>query len=144
MAMRPGPAPAEGTRFGWLVVVTPTVRGTNGRIHSLCRCDCGREVSVRTSKLRIGHTRSCGCLQRDASERFVHWKRTRELLPSPAPPVEPKLVETHGETRHYELTPEYRTWLAMRERCRNPHKIGWEHYGGRGVTVCDRWHTFEN
>jgi hypothetical protein len=32
----------------------------------------------------------------------------------------------------------------MRERCSNPNNTGWEHYGGRGITVCPRWDKFEN
>lgn len=145
MGMKAGPAPSAGTRFGWLVVVTPNVRGTNGRIHSLCRCECGREVSVRTSKLRLGHTRSCGCLQKDAGQRFAHWKRTGELLSSPAPAVERQLVVTHGDTCGGAITPEYRTWMAMRSRCGDPKHRAWPVYGGRGIRVCARWqNSFEN
>lgn len=36
------------------------------------------------------------------------------------------------------------SWRAMMDRCKYPSTIGWEHYGGRGITVCDRWLTFEN
>ena len=30
----------------------------------------------------------------------------------------------------------------MLERCRNPHNISYPDYGGRGITVCERWHDF--
>lgn len=36
--------------------------------------------------------------------------------------------------------PEYNSWLAMRHRCRNPKVTAFKNYGGRGITVCDRWH----
>lgn len=36
-------------------------------------------------------------------------------------------------------TPEYRTWLSMIERCTNPRAIGYKHYGGRGIAVCEAW-----
>ena len=47
---------------------------------------------------------------------------------------------THGMSR----TREYRTWKAMHTRCRNPLVLAFKNYGGRGITVCKRWHLFEN
>lgn len=42
-------------------------------------------------------------------------------------------------------TSEYRTWIGMRNRCRNPNAPGYDLYGGRGIQVCDRWlESFEN
>ena len=47
----------------------------------------------------------------------------------------------HGLTR----TPTYQSWMTMRTRCRNPNTNVWHLYGGRGITVCERWETsFEN
>ena len=39
---------------------------------------------------------------------------------------------------------EYRTWQGMRQRCTNNKLPSWEHYGGRGIVVCERWNTFTN
>jgi hypothetical protein len=36
-------------------------------------------------------------------------------------------------------TVEYACWSRMRQRCRDPHLREWPRYGGRGITVCDRW-----
>lgn len=48
---------------------------------------------------------------------------------------------THGK-KH---TPEWKAWSSMRYRCRNPRCHAWEDYGGRGITVCQRWiDSFEN
>lgn len=41
-------------------------------------------------------------------------------------------------------TPEYRSWLDLRFRCRNPKAKCYHHYGGRGITVCGRWDDFGN
>lgn len=41
----------------------------------------------------------------------------------------------HGMYR----TPTYRSWRAMLSRCENPNATGYGRYGGRGITVCDRW-----
>jgi len=45
------------------------------------------------------------------------------------------MCESHG-MRH---TPEYETWRGMKSRCYNPNKERFPYYGGRGISVCDRW-----
>ena len=47
---------------------------------------------------------------------------------------------THGKAN----TPENYIWRAMIQRCTNPLNAAWEHYGGRGINICDRWLQFEN
>jgi hypothetical protein len=42
---------------------------------------------------------------------------------------------THGMSS----TPEYFAWAAMLSRCHNPANPRYDDYGGRGITVCDRW-----
>lgn len=46
----------------------------------------------------------------------------------------------HGQTG----SPTYNSWAAMKQRCLNPRVPKYPNYGGRGITVCDRWLTFEN
>lgn len=43
--------------------------------------------------------------------------------------------ERHGMNK----TPEHRAWVHMKQRCMNPNKREYPHYGGRGIRVCDRW-----
>jgi hypothetical protein len=52
----------------------------------------------------------------------------------------------HGDNRRKPpgRTPEYRTWLDLRRRCRNPNRTDWRYYGGRGIKVCARWNRYEN
>ena len=41
-------------------------------------------------------------------------------------------------------TKTYYVWAAMVQRCTNPNSKDWKHYGARGITVCERWHSFAN
>jgi len=69
-----------GQRFGKLTVVSPA-ENANGRTAWLCRCDCGREVAVKTYHLRSGHTKSCGCLLGGSDARASKQRgRTPEQL----------------------------------------------------------------
>lgn len=53
-----------GQRFGRLTVIEYIgVSGNNSLLK--CKCDCGTEIDVRDCKLISGHTKSCGCLQRE-------------------------------------------------------------------------------
>lgn len=55
-----------GKRFGKLVVVERTNKKINRSIVWKCKCDCGNYKEVPTHLLQNGHTRSCGCLIREA------------------------------------------------------------------------------
>lgn len=50
--------------------------------------------------------------------------------------------QNHGYARHGARTPEYRSWLGARERCRNPNSKDYEDYGSRGITFDERWDDF--
>jgi hypothetical protein len=100
-------------KFGMLTVQCPV-----GRRRYLCLCDCGQLAVVCSSNLRSGNTRSCGCLSRKlAAERET----------------------THGHNKHGQTTRTYNTWNCMKIRCLNPKHTRYPDYGGRGITVCDRW-----
>jgi len=112
---RPRMLDLAGRRFGrWLVI--SFVGQTRGK-KSLweCRCDCGTVSILSGSSLVANGTKSCGCLVGDAN-RARAWK--------------------HGEDYQ---SAEYRSWTGMRQRCYDLNCLAYPNYGGRGVTVCERW-----
>lgn len=113
----------KGERFGRLVVLKQIGTNSARRAMWLCRCDCGEMAKVNGSNLRMGITKSCGCL---AIDTITRRKRV------------------HGHAIHANRTVEYKTWLSMWERTSNPRREGWKYYGGRGIRVCERWKNFEN
>lgn len=94
------------------------------QIRKLCRCECGKEEFVGEYKLRIGHSRSCGCLQSEVTTE-------RSLK--------------HGHSKRGERSRAYSVWRNIINRCTNPNVASYADYGGRGITICDRWlNSFEN
>lgn len=52
--------------------------------------------------------------------------------------------EKHGHGARGDRTPTYNTWSNMVQRCTNPSATAYIHYGARGITICERWSSFEN
>lgn len=50
----------------------------------------------------------------------------------------------HGHALEGRKSPTYTVWINMRQRCLNTRCRDYPYYGGRGITVCDRWATFAN
>lgn len=83
-----------------------------------CYCECGTVKWYLSRNVFKEKSRSCGCLQREAASK-----------------------KTHGLIH----TPEYNSWSLMKDRCLNQKSPKYHNYGGRGISVCDRWRTsFEN
>lgn len=52
----------------------------------------------------------------------------------------PPSQKKHGHSwKEGAPSPEYRAWANMKHRCCNPAANGFSNYGGRGITVCERW-----
>ena len=50
----------------------------------------------------------------------------------------------HGHARRLAQSPTYRSWETMKRRVLNPNAKEYKDYGGRGITICDRWMDFKN
>jgi hypothetical protein len=78
------------------------------------RCDCGVEKEIRRAHVLSGAVVSCGCAKK-----------------------------RHGDAAGVRPKPTYVSWQAMMSRCYTTSHSAYANYGGRGITVCERWHTYE-
>lgn len=112
-----------GKKFGMLKVISRAGVKYNRRVIWLCKCDCGNEVEVGSELLIGGKTKSCGCIRGNGQH-----KRGKDFK---------------GHRHGMSYTPIHDVWLHMRQRCYNPRDSFYADYGGRGITVCEKWETFE-
>ena len=137
-----------------------------------CKCECGEEIIVKRAHLRAGNTKSCGCLRRDdltnqkfgrltalkydAGQKKWHClcQCGRDLWVSPAH-LKNGLTQSCGcyqkdRARETQLkhgkahTKVFYAWSHMKDRCLNPNNKHYASYGGRNITICDRWLDFNN
>lgn len=105
----------NGNKYGRFTVIEALHEKQNRYWLALCRCDCGTEKVVAHASLNHGRSKSCGCLSKE-------------------------LPTFHGMRD----TPTYQSWAHMIQRCFNPNSTSWDDYGGRGITTCERWKSFQN
>lgn len=107
----------EGKKFNMLTVIEKD--GHMGKkVLWKCICECGNYTHVSTNDLTSNNTKSCGCYNKDAI-------KNRSI--------------THGLSK----TQIYHSWTAMKDRCFNKNSNRYKDYGGRGITICDKWLSFE-
>ena len=110
-----------GKKFNRLLILG--LRRIESKSYFLCHCDCGREGLKNASNVIAGKTKSCGCL------RVEFGKSNR----------------AHGGREGGKSSPEYEAWSGAKDRCYNKKDRVFKHYGGRGISVCDRWlHSYQN
>lgn len=112
-----------GRVFGRLTVL---YRGENYKLKTtwVCKCECGNEKTVNYQNLIVGTSTSCGCFH-------------KELLL--------KRITIHGNARRGRISSEFSIWSGMKDRCENERSEFYNRYGGRGISVCERWSiSFEN
>lgn len=115
-----------GQKFGRLTVIQetdPIVFVSGPRRRFLCQCECSTVKPFTLQSLMNGKSQSCGCLRKEQlKERNT----------------------THGHSVGGKRSPEHSAWHSMLQRCNNPKSKRYAEWGGRGITVCERWRTFDN
>lgn len=115
----------RGRRQGALTVIEPVGSDRRGTIWQV-RCDCGALIERRTADLCRTRrpAQSCGCRRRigNLGRRWKHGQSKRASQPA---------------------SPTYQVWSSMKARCGDPRSPSYPDYGGRGITVCERWESFE-
>lgn len=119
-----------GVKFNKLTAIKK-VNSRSLRTFWLFRCDCGIEKEIDSAHVRYGKIQSCGCylqsILSDNAKKYIA-------------PLAGIVNTTHGMSKKKV----YAIWKTMRDRCKNSNNKDWRHYGGAGVTVCERWGKFEN
>lgn len=105
-----------GTVFGKLTVIGD-IDVDRGPSKSACMCECGNELQVKNNNLLSGGSTQC----RQCSVISCGMKN-----------------RTHGCTSGTGMTPEYRAWLHMKDRCREGHRDA-RNYFDRGIAICREW-----
>lgn len=108
----------------WTVVRQgPRSNGGIGEAQWFVRCECGTEGLVKSTLLRDGRSKSCGCLKRE-----LHAASNLK----------------HGHAHEGKISSTYWSWAGMKARCLNPNHVAYPDYGGRGIAICERWMSFAN
>jgi hypothetical protein len=100
-----------GRKFGRLTVISYSHTNHHRKAFWNCVCECGVRKAIMGLRLVSGHTKSCGC------------QKSRKGNP------------IHGGAG----SPTYQSWDNAKQRCFNARHHTHALYGGRGITMCDRW-----
>jgi len=123
------PKDISGQRFGRLVAIQVASVGARNVRRWLCRCDCGKTTEVVIGSLTSGNTQSCGCYMLDVLSRAGRLRTTHGM-------------RSRADGQRADKT--YRAWTAMKVRCLVTSDPAYKNYGARGVTLCERWLSFDN
>lgn len=125
-----------GKKFGKLSVLGLPLGLKHSQTKWVCKCECGFHTLTFGFSLLSGESKSCGCV---AAEKSRHrWK-------NPTEEMRKKLSDNSSHAKHrLSKHPLFRVWTDMKQRCFNRNNKFYFQYGGRGITVCERWMDFEN
>lgn len=102
-----------GTKQNMLTTVSPVFKRGN-KFWVLCLCECGKKKEIRSDVFRRG-SKSCGCFKPTIPPRYTHRKSRTKM---------------------------YQVYMSILARCTNENDRAYRWYGGRGITICERWLDF--
>lgn len=111
-----------GGKYGRWTVLSRADNTSTGQSQWLCKCECGTIKILKSILIRRGISKSCGCLRLE---------------------VQSKMNYRHGHAVNG-ISPTYHTWAGMKARCNYSKHKAYNDYGGRGISVCERWNNFKN
>lgn len=137
-----------GKRYGRLTVVRYDHTDKTKGAYWFCVCDCGLTTVVSGNRLRIGKTKSCGCLKRETQDNFgentkaktsarmKEFNRTFWTEEHRQQNREKSTIHGGTGTRLFDI------WNGMRERCYGNDKDHARYYRDKGIRVCQEWSSF--
>jgi hypothetical protein len=151
-----------GMRFGRLLAVELTDKYIGSNVVWKCVCACGEETYVRSSKLVSGESKSCGCGRwKDLLGLKFGNLLVERLTDNPSSSGDfvweclcdcgkrKKIRSSYLNKRGYTTScgckgSFYSSWSSMMTRCYKHTYNCYHRYGGRGIKVCEEWHSVEN
>jgi len=110
-----------GQKFERLMAIDYAGANNNKQSMFKCVCDCGNEITVLGFLLKRGNTKSCGCLRVEKGHQVGSKSKIHGMI----------------------STPTYNSWQSMKDRCSNKNNKHYRFYGGKGVTIDEKWNNFE-
>lgn len=111
-----------GKKFNKLLVLKRVDNDKYGNTMWLCKCECGNVKEILGAHLRSGHTKSCGCLQKENCKKIIHPSK-----------------HNMSKTRIYKI------WNGMKNRTNKNSTLKntlFKNYSGRGISLCNEWNDF--
>lgn len=118
-----------GLKFERLTVIERVENDKRGAARWRCKCICGGETITSSAHLKSGHTKSCGCYSKEVAKNKAYKN---------------EYFYKHGLFSNKDYVRISHILNTMKKRCYNPNSSNYKNYGGRGITVYEKWREKEN